>query len=119
MKVTVSGLREKYGDCYITELPDGHLVPWKGLTLKEYIKYKEDFDRELIAVPVLENEIFVKSVLDSFIVKNIDKQKAGTVSTVVSKIMEEAGPSNLFEFNYHLMAARQAITENVFHHIIY
>ena len=115
MKQTISGLREEHGSCYITELSDGKLVPWNPLNIKDYIKYKQDFDRGLIAVSVIENEIFCQCVVDSFLVKNINKQKAGTISSVVKKIMEVSAAQNIHEFNYHLAAARQQTLENPYH----
>jgi hypothetical protein len=115
MKQTISGLRELHGSCHVTELSDGKIVPWNPLPLKDYIKYKQDFERELIVQSVLENEIFCQCVIDTFLVKNINKQKAGTISSVVRDIMEVSAAKNINEFNYHLMAARQRITENVYH----
>jgi hypothetical protein len=109
-----SDLREQYGSVYITELPDGQLIPWHLLPLQEYINYKKDFDRGLATVPTLENEIFCKCVTDKFVVQNIDKQKAGTISSVVKEIMEQSGPVNPEAFNAHLSSARHELTVNVF-----
>jgi len=113
---TPSDLREKYGSVYISELSDGILVPWKALSVKDYIDYANDLQRGFITKETIYLEIFNKCVVDDFIKKNINKQKAGTIETVVDHIIRESGPSNPNDFfNAHLNFARNTVNSNIFH----
>lgn len=120
MKTTVSDLREQYGSVYITELPDGQLIPWNPLSLKDFINYTNDFQRGFVTTQTLENEIFCKCAVDEFTVKNINKQKAGTISTVVGHILQESGIStdSLLLLNNHLNQARIEFQNNPYHEMI-
>ena len=117
MSINLSELRSLHGTCYITQTSDGQFIPWKPLSIGEWLKYKDAFGTNLYAPAVLENEIFKLCVLDPFIVKHIDKQKAGTVTTIVNNIITQSGPQNVNEFNGHLNYARN-LAQQPIHQIV-
>ena len=108
-------LREKYDSCYLSEAPDGLLIPWKPLSVGDFLKYRDIFREKLFAPSIIETEIFCKCVLDKILVKNIDKQKAGTITFVVAGILEASGPVSLNEFNNRLNYSRQLCASSPLH----
>ena len=99
MPVTFTDLREQHGSVFITETPDGLVVPWMPLSIGDFLEYDVQFRAGAIAPSVLENEIFTKCVTDKVLVKNFHLQKAGTVTTVVKSIMQASGPNSIDEMN--------------------
>lgn len=102
MPVTLTDLREIHGSVFVTETPDGMIVPWKPLSIGDFLEYDAQFRQGQIDPSILENEIFKKCVSDQILVKNIHLQKAGTVSCVVKSIMTNSGPHSIEELNYTL-----------------
>jgi hypothetical protein len=99
MPVTPTDLREIHGSVFVTETPDGLIVPWRPLSFGEFLEYEAAFKGGLIAPASLEDEIWKKCVTDPILQKNIALQKAGTVTTVVRSIMENSGPQSINNFN--------------------
>lgn len=95
-------LREEHGDSFATQLPNGQIIPWRPLSMGEYLKYEEMYRAGVYPPAFIEDEIFRLCVKDGAFVKNIDKQLAGTVSAVVATIMAYSGPSSLDELNQFL-----------------
>jgi hypothetical protein len=85
-------IRHQYGDVYITVFPDGLTVPWKTLSLGDYIYYDQQIARHVIPPACLENEVFCRCVQDRELVDGIDHLVAGIVTTVVHNIWEYSGP---------------------------
>jgi hypothetical protein len=99
-----ANLREIYGSVFLITTTDGTRVPWKPLSIGEFQIY-EPIVRGNVSPDikaVVENEIFRKCVLDSVLVDNIDKQKAGTITSVVEAIMSCSGPTSPDDFNKFL-----------------
>jgi len=86
--------RRHYGGVYTTSFEDGLIVPWKPLSLGDYIQYDVDIQRKFIPPSVIEDEIFRKCVLDPRIVEDIHTYRAGLVSTVVQTIWQFSGPTS-------------------------
>lgn len=99
MSVTLTDLRERHGAVFVTETPDGLIVPWKPLSTGDYLEYDNQFRMGFIDHSVIENEIFCKCVTDKVLVNNISLQKAGTISVVVKSIMTNSGPNSIDELN--------------------
>ena len=99
-------IRKQYGGTFITAFHDGLIIPWKPLSLKDYIKISEDRDKGIIPISRLEDEIFTSCVLDKLLVKQIDFLKAGTVHTVVMNIWEYSGPANAQQFSSDINTSR-------------
>jgi len=103
----VVSLHEKYGKgSYATLFPDNTLVPWRTLSIKDYLEYAEGFERGLIPLAAFEDEIFKKCVLDKSFIRLFPTLKAGIVSTVVNNIWEASCPSSAEGVNYTLNMAR-------------
>lgn len=102
-------IRKLYGNTFVTAFDDGFLVPWRPLTMGDYITYSQDRERGLIPSPCLEDEIFVKCVQDQSILRQKDFLKAGIVSTVVINIWQFSGPTSIDSFNNDLETARQIL----------
>lgn len=85
-------LRKAHGGVYVTVLPDGRLVPWKPLSMHDWIRYSRDYTRALIPDSHLEDEIFRKCVLDDSLVRQLDFLSAGIVTAVVVHIWQHSGP---------------------------
>src|SRR3990167_9894738 len=117
MAVTPTDLREIHGSVFVTEAPDGLIIPWKPLSLGDFYKYDALFRETYIDPSVLENEVFSKCVTDPILVKEILNQKAGTITTVVKSIMEASGPNSIDEFNqildYYRLVVQQPIHQLV------
>ena len=92
-------LRGEHGDVFATRLPTGQIVPWRPLSMGDFIKYQDAFAMGAHPPACLEDEIFKKCVLDTALVKGIKRQKAGIVATVVATILAYSGPSNIHELN--------------------
>lgn len=99
-------LREEYGECFVTELPNGQVVPWQLLTVSEYLKFDRLAKSGQYPHPVIENEIFKAAVLDAAFVKNIDTQLAGTIKTVAEDIMFFSGPNSTEDLQQALEYSR-------------
>lgn len=102
-------LRKIYGSVYLTILPDGTKVPWKPLSVQEFLEYESL--RELNAYPIgcLEDEIFKKCVLDSSLVDVMDDLKAGIVSAVAATIMAHSGPQGVEDLTVFMNINRMAM----------
>ena len=102
-------VRKRFGGTYVTIFPDGLIIPWKALSLKDFISYQQDTFKNLIPYPQLEDEIFSKCVLDDSIIRQMPFLKAGIISTVVHNIWEYSGPTTAELFNNDLETARQML----------
>jgi hypothetical protein len=110
-------LRELYGKACVTILRDGQRVPWKLLSVGEWLEYEDLLASGRYPAAYLENEIFRKCVLNPVLTKQIDKLHAGTVSTVVFNIMECSAPGTIQELEYKLNEARMR-ADKVLHDLI-
>lgn len=99
-------IRRKWGGVYLTVFEDGLVVPWRPLSLGEYISYTRDYNRGLIPNAVIEDEIFKKCVVDPVFISQMPYLKAGIVSVVVMNIWQYSGPVGIQEFNKDLHTAR-------------
>lgn len=104
-------LREEHGNVFATRLPTGQIVPWRPLSMGEFMQYEDAFTIGTHPPACLENEIFIKCVLDSALVKGIKQLKAGTVSTVVATIMNYSGPQSMVDLNQVMAVSRTAATK--------
>lgn len=103
-------VRKQYGSVYTTTFPNTELiVPWRLLSLEEYLGYEQDVRKGLIPVLQLEDEIFRKCVLDEDLVRGMDFQKSGIVHTVATHIWEYSGPKSIDSLNQDLEAARKKL----------
>jgi hypothetical protein len=112
-----SDYRQAYGSVFILEIPDGTIIPWVPLSIKDYFHYVRAIEQNSIAPAILENEIFTKCVKDEVLVENIDKQKAGTVSSVADIILKNSAPQTAEEFEYLLNIGRENVN-NIIHQAI-
>jgi hypothetical protein len=110
-------LREQHGNVFVSNLPDGQSIPWKPLTLGDYIQYDRLIKVGLYPAAYIENEIFKKCVLDPVLVDNIDQLRAGVVSTVSTAILSYSGPQSIDELttllNINRNEANQALHQLV------
>ena len=114
---TPSDLRERYGQSFVVELPDGQQVPFKLLSLKDYLSYNQSIDASIVPQSILENEIFEKCVLDSVLIDNIYRQKAGTPTVVADTILRYSAPRSLEELSYFINYNRH-LANNVLYQIV-
>jgi len=98
--------RKQHGRVYATSLPGGLIVPWTLLPLGDYIKYTLDTKRGAFSLALMENEIFLKCVLDGSLKRQIDFLNAGIVTTVANNIWQYSGPTGIDSFNEDLENAR-------------
>lgn len=110
-------LRIEHGNVFASKLPDGLTVPWKPLSVQEYIEYDKLFSISEHPFAYLEDEIFRKCVLDQVLVQQMDKLKAGVVSTVVQGILAYSGPHSVEDLNVALNLARYE-TQGALHQIV-
>jgi hypothetical protein len=105
-------IRQQFGGVFTTHFPEGLSIPWKPLSLKDYLSYLTDYSRGIIPSSILENEIFKKSVLDDNIISKLPHLKAGIVTTVVQNIWQYSGPTGIEAFNKDLEEARNKLFED-------
>lgn len=98
--------RLQYSRAFVTEFPD-LIVPWKPLSVGEYLKYQQDLDRGIHSLALLEDEIFCKCVLDQSLVRRIKHLKAGIVTIVAGNILQASGDVTAEQFAQDLETARQ------------
>jgi len=106
-------LREQHGECFASRLPDGQLIPWRALTVAEYIEYERLLQSGVYPRARLENEIFRKCVLDKILVDEMWKVRAGVVTAVADAIMAHSGPQSLEDLNQILELSRHRATQVV------
>jgi hypothetical protein len=108
--LTIQDYREIYGSCFLSETPDGQVIPWKPLSIENWIKYTNTISSGLFAPPVIYEEIFRLCVLDKTFIDNIDKQKVGTIQLVVENILESSGPKGLSGLDSDIKQSRNIIS---------
>lgn len=114
----LSTLRGRFGSkVFVTYLPDGVQVPWRPLDIGEFLDFQNTLATGQYARAFIEDEIFRKCVLDSALVSNIDRLKAGTVSTVTATIMAYSGPQDAEELNFAIDFSRQ-LSSQVLHQMV-
>jgi len=99
-------LRRKYGSVFVTNLESGDVIPWKQLSIGDYLEYSALLESGVYARATIEDEIFQKCVLDDFIKDSLFALKAGTVSTVVQDIISNSGPESIEDLNTALNGFR-------------
>lgn len=106
-------LREQHGECFAVRLPDGQLIPWRALTVAEYVQYERLFHVGVYPRARLENEIFEKCVLDRTLVDEIGTIRAGVVTAVADAVMAHSGPTSLENLNELLNFSRHQASQVV------
>jgi hypothetical protein len=101
--------RREYGSNWISILPDGSEIPWRQLTLQEFIDYNNLLVANQYTLADIEDEVFAKAVLDPFYVENIDLLLAGTISAVVYQIMLVSGTTEPGQLQNDLNQARHLV----------
>jgi len=118
----ISHLRKLYGSrAFLTVFPNGIIIPWKPLTIQEYLGYVEDLQRQIYLPGPLENEIFSKCVLDDDYIRRINLLQAGIISTVVQNIVDYSGPSTVNPIEQSLNIARSRLLAdqtNILHELV-
>lgn len=105
MSFDIFKLREKYGPCYFTVL-ENDKIPWRILSLGDFISYDSQLNEGRIPASIIENEIFLKCVLDEFYIINLDKLNAGVVTTVAKNILAVSGPTSSQDIDQDLNVSR-------------
>lgn len=118
MNYQLYGLRRRHGDTYLTKLLDGTEVPWRPLSIKEFIEYEDLFLSKIYPVAQLEDEIFTKCCLDLSLIENLDALDAGIISTTVTHIMDISGPTLgteqiAYDLNYARHKANNFFSQSV------
>jgi len=102
-------VRREYGSVYATAFDNGIVIPWKLLSIEDYIRFHQDSQRNLVPLACLEDEIFTKCVLDQSLVRQANYLSAGTVSVVAQNIWQFSGPQDIEAFNTDLEKSRQQV----------
>lgn len=95
---------------YFTEINEDFIVPWKPLSVEDFIYYSELTISRAVPPSVIEDEIFRKCVLDETLLRQIDFLPAGIVTTVVHAIWACSGPRDQDSVNEDLEAGRAVIS---------
>lgn len=106
---------------YFTEINKNLIIPWKPLSITDFIYYSELTLSKAIPPSVIEDEIFRKCVLDETIIRQAEFLPAGIVTTVVHAIWSCSGPKDQFSINEDLEAGRLVIsagTGSVLHEFV-
>lgn len=107
---TSAGLRERYGDVFVSRLT-GLDVPWRLLSIKDFLKYQADLVAGIVSKHVIEEEIFRRCVVDPEIASDL-KLPAGVVPLVAQQILSTSGPLAPEQFNQELTIARTITQSN-------
>jgi len=106
-------LREQHDSVFASVFPDGETIPWRPLTIGEFLDLQTRFALRAYPHAVLEDEAFKKCVLNQVFVDNMSKLPAGTVSAVAQAIMAHSGPSTLDDIEQRLVVCRHDATSVV------
>lgn len=107
-------LRKLYSGFFAIEFDNGIVIPWRVLTLSEYLKYSEEYFRGIYPPSVLEDEIFCLCVQNETILNQIDFLPAGMISSVVTSIWQYSCPQNVKQLSDDLDSARSLIMDERF-----
>jgi hypothetical protein len=107
----IVGYRRRYGDNWLTVFPDGLEIPWRQLTLQEFLDYDDLFRSGRYTAVEVEDEIFQLAVLESLYTDNLDILPAGIVSVVVAQILYVSGPSSPEQIGNDLNIARTQVQD--------
>jgi hypothetical protein len=99
--------RHLYGNTYLTVFPDGLLVPWRTLSVQEFLEYSEAIARGHFPLAVFEDEIFKRCVRESYFIRQQENLKAGVITTVVEAIWDFSLPKLPQQVAGDLEGARQ------------
>lgn len=106
----VVGYRKRYGDNWLTTF-DNLEIPWRQLTLQEFLDYDDLFRSGRYTPIEVEDEIFCAAVLESIYIENIDILPAGIVSTVATQIMQISGAQSPEQIAEDLNIARSQVQD--------
>ena len=108
IKKQIVDIKKKYGsNTHITIISDNIIIPWKLLSIFDYIQYSKEIQEGRFPLSVFEDEIFSKCVLDQSIVRQLPYLKAGIVSTVVENIWNASCSNTVDGLNNSLEEARR------------
>jgi len=85
-------LRERYKKGFASLLPDGTYIPWRPLSVADYLNYTQLAKSRQYPQVCLENEIFKKCVLNEYTSNNLDDLQAGVVTTIANTIFHYSAP---------------------------
>jgi hypothetical protein len=105
-------VRQEQGGTFVTAFSDDLIIPWKPLSVGDYIKYHHETIRGAIPPSLIEDEIFKKCVLDDTLVRQMPFLNAGVVSTVVQNIWQFSGPTGIESFNSDIEMARAVLQDS-------
>lgn len=105
-------LRKQYGDNWLTCFPDLE-IPWRQLSLQEFLSYDKLFSSKKYIPEEIEDEIFSLAVLEDIYIENIDILPAGIVTTVVAQIMQASGPATVNQIAEDLNVSRANVQDFV------
>lgn len=100
-------VRQLTGSSFATIFDHGLTVPWKALSIGDFIKYTHDYARPTTVPAIIEDEIFKKCVIDEDIIRRMDYLPAGVTTTVTLNIWDFSGPTSIESFNQDLQNARE------------
>ena len=104
-------LRKLHGSVFVSRLPNGQDVPWRPLTVGEFLEYDRLLKLNIYPRACIEDEIFRLCVLSSVIVDHIDQLRAGIVTSVASDILIYSGPSNVEDLDTLLNISRHEASQ--------
>lgn len=105
----IVGLRRRYGDHWATSFPNDLNIPWRQLTLQEFIDFQNQLASGKYTLADIEDEIFCLTVLDKTFTTNIDILPAGMVSSVVAQVLQVSGSGIPEQISADLNLAREQV----------
>lgn len=113
MREKVVNYRKRYGDNWLSIFENNIEVPWRKLSLQEFLYFNDLRNAGFYTLVEIEDEIFKACVLEPVYVENIDIIPAGIVSTVASQIFELSGPQSVEQIAEDLNFARYEVQDFV------
>lgn len=107
----IVGYRRRYGDNWLTVFPDGLEIPWRQLTLQEFLDCDDLFRSGRYTAVEVEDEVFRLAVLEPLYTDNLDILPAGIVSVVVAQILYVSGPADPEQISNDLNIARTQVQD--------
>lgn len=106
MRSKIVGHRKRYGDNWLTAFPNSLEIPWRQLTLQEFLDYDDLFRSNKYTSAEIEDEIFRLAVLEPLYTENLDILPAGVISTVAAQILNISGAQDPEQISRDLDIAR-------------
>lgn len=111
MRDIIVNHRKRYGSNWLTIINEEIQIPWRVLSLEEFLRFNDLRNAGFYTDVELEDEIFLLCVLEPVYTENIDILPAGIISVVAGQIFQLSGPQTPEQLAEDLNVARSLVQD--------